>query len=129
MTEHYKHRFTGEYGHLEVTKEGDRVIRSDGGGETWPVGDCVREKSWRPVQRSQLAIAAFAVDAAIAALFTHRKPVIWASLSEVDRARFINRGPQALQSNREQIALRQKIFDFVMGLLDEANKEPDDDSQ
>lgn len=126
--EHYRHRFTGIHGKIEITRDGDRVIRGDD-GEISPVSDWVRELSWRPVQRSQLAIAAYAVDAAIAALFTHRKPGQWASLSESEKSGFIANGPAALRSSREHLKLRMKIFNFVMGLLDEANREESDDSQ
>lgn len=121
--EYYRHRMTGIMGKLEITPAGEKVIRADEGW-TSDLCDWVREKAWRPVQRSQLAIAAFAIDAAICALFTHRKPNDWASLNDNDKSYFIQHGPRGLtRNNREHIEMRQSIYDFVMTKLEDANKE------
>lgn len=126
MPKMYRHRMTGILGTLEISPSGDKVVRANEGW-TSPLRDWVRELAWRPVQRSQLAIAAYAADAAISALYTHRKPQAWMDLSEDERAGFISTGPLAIKKNRDNLDMRKSVYDFIMSKLDAANVTVEED--
>lgn len=125
----YRNRFTGQIGYRIQDDQGRDVISKeaepgskDTTGFSYNLGDWVEDKRFSVYQRSQLAIAAFAADAALVALVTHTRPKTWVELTEEKRVRFIEEGPESGVNGNRALDVRKKVFDLIVSIPEGGEK-------
>jgi len=125
----YRNRFTGQIGYKVKDDQGRDVISKeidpgsrDAAGFSHNLGDWIEETRFVGYQRSQLAIVAYASDAALVALVTHTRPKTWVELTEEKKVRFIERGPDSGVNGTRALDVRRKVFELIVSIPEGGEK-------
>lgn len=111
----YRHKRTGDVGHMEE-EGGRKVIRRSDGQISLKVDDWLCDDTERKMTRGQVMAVALAADIQHIALLAYRTPRNIHDVTQEEKVAFLEKGPLAMK-DKSGAAARQEIYEAIMEIM------------